>query len=253
MGTWISHLRIAENLLRIIPNLDETSFTFGSLAPDSGIPNADWTVFDPPKAVSHFIPEGETEKGICDLAFYRAHLLKCSRQSDPVLYSFLLGYFFHLVIDKLWTVRVDPAFHICYPDLFAAHSDVDAINIIKDDMYGLDQRFVRDNKESLFWRVFLNSPTPPTPLEYVRQEAFEHQMTHIREFYAHPSADWVLDRPFPYINETTMTRYVEETSVSLAKIARLLSAMPPPEALSSATTLLPTEETSVFSAPLGDI
>ena len=252
MGTWISHLRIAEILLTTIPGLDETAFTFGSLAPDSGIPNADWTVFDPPKAVSHFIPEGGTEKSICDLAFYREYLQNCSRQSDPTRYSFLLGYFFHLVSDKLWTVRVDPVFRVSYPDLFASHTVNEAIDIIKDDMYGLDQRYVRNNKECLFWRVFLNSPTPKSSLDFVRQEALEHQMNHIRDFYAHPSSDWVLDRPFPYFNEAAMTRYVDETAASLAKLARLLSAMPLPEGLSSSITLLTSEETSVFFAPLGD-
>lgn len=252
MGTWISHLRIAENLLQIIPNLDETSFTFGSLAPDSGIPNADWSSFDPPKSVSHFMPVGGTEKEIRDLEFYRGHLLHCDKSANPAQYSFLLGYFFHLVSDKLWTVRVDEAFHACHPDLFAAHSLVEAIDIIKVDMYGLDQRYVRDHKDGLFWRIFLNSPIPTADLDFVRQEAFEHQVNYIRDFYSHPSADWVLDRPFPYINEAAMARYVDETSASLTKIARLLGAMPPPEALNSAITLLTSAETSVFTTPIGD-
>jgi len=253
MGTWISHLRIAENLLQIIPNLDETSFTFGNLAPDSGLPNEDWTSFDPPKAISHFMPEDGTEKEIRDLEFYRNHLLRFDKATNPTRFSFLMGYFFHLVSDKLWTIRVDKAFHVCHPDLFASHSHMEAIDIIKDDMYALDQRYVRDNKQSLFWRVFLTSPIPTADLDFVRQEAFEHQVNYIREFYAHPSTDWVLDRPFPYINEVTMTRYVDETTASLAKIARLLAAMPPPEALNSAITLLTSEETSIFSAPIADI
>jgi hypothetical protein len=252
MGTWISHLRIAENLLTTIPGLDETAFTFGSLAPDSGLPNADWTVFDPPKSVSHFIPEGESEKNISDLVFYRNHLLHFDRKQDPVQFSFLLGYFFHLVTDRLWTVRVDAAFRVIHQDLFASHTEVEAINIIKDDMYGLDQRFVRDDHDCLFWRVFLSAPIPLSKLDFVRQDAFEHQMTHIRDFYAHPSADWVLDRPYQYFNEAAMTKYVEETSSSLAKVARLLSALPPPEALNSAIMLLTSDETSVFSVPISD-
>lgn len=253
MGTWISHLRITEKLLQIIPNLDETAFTFGNLAPDSGLPNADWTSFDPPKAVSHFMPDSGTEKEIRDLEFYHAHLLHCDKTANPEHFSFLLGYFFHLVSDKLWTIRVDEAFHVCHPDLFTSHSHFEAIEIIKGDMYALDQRYVRDHKQSLFWRVFLASTIPTANLEFVRQEAFEHQVNYIREFYAHPSTDWVLDRPFPYINEVTMTRYVDETTASLAKIARLLAAMPPPEALKSATTLLTSEETAVFTAPIADI
>ncbi len=252
MGTWISHLRISANLLNVIPNLDETAFTFGSLAPDSGLPNKDWTVFDPPKAVSHFIPSGDNEKGIQDLVFYRNYLQNLGRAQNLNIYSFMLGYFTHLISDRLWTERVDAGFHQSYPDLFAVYTENEAIDIIKEDMYGLDQIFVRDHPESLFWRVLLNSPIPRSPLEFVRQEAFEHQINHIREFYAHPSADWVLDRLFPYVNEITMNRYVEETSSSLLKIIRLVSALPPPEALTSSVTLLTSSETSVFLGPLGD-
>jgi hypothetical protein len=59
MGTWISHLRIAENLLEYFPNVDEVTFAFGNLSPDSGIPNSDWTQFDPPNEVTHFLHKGE--------------------------------------------------------------------------------------------------------------------------------------------------------------------------------------------------
>lgn len=252
MGTWISHLRIAENLLASIPGLDEATFTFGSLAPDSGLPNADWSVFDPPKAVSHFLPEGGSEKQIADLSFYRKHLQGFDRHQDPVRYSFLMGYFFHLISDRLWTERVDAAFRVIHKELFTSKSEMEAIDTIKDDMYALDQRFVRDHKDCLFWRVFLPAPIPQAGLDFVRQEAFEHQVNYIRDFYAKPSTDWVLDRTYPYINEATMARYVDETSASLARIARLLSAMPPPEALTSVVTLLTSDETSVFQPPISD-
>ncbi len=67
MGTWIGHLRIAENLLAVLPHLDEVAFAFGSLAPDSGVPNEDWSQFDPPKEVTHFLRPGEDEGRIKDL------------------------------------------------------------------------------------------------------------------------------------------------------------------------------------------
>lgn len=75
MGTWISHLRIAESLLQHFPNLDEVTFAFGNLSPDSGIPNADWTEFDPPKEVTHFLQKGEGEYAIHDLIFYEKYLV----------------------------------------------------------------------------------------------------------------------------------------------------------------------------------
>ena len=54
MASWMIHLRIADLLLDRIPRLDETAFVFGNIAPDSGIPNADWSVFTPSKSVSHY-------------------------------------------------------------------------------------------------------------------------------------------------------------------------------------------------------
>ena len=37
MASWIIHLRIAENLLGWIPNLNAEKFALGSVAPDPGI------------------------------------------------------------------------------------------------------------------------------------------------------------------------------------------------------------------------
>ena len=48
------HLRIADKLLDQLKDIDETAFVMGNIAPDSGVPNEDWTKFTPPKTVSHF-------------------------------------------------------------------------------------------------------------------------------------------------------------------------------------------------------
>lgn len=253
MGTWISHLRIAENILRVCPNLDETAFTFGSLAPDSGLPNADWTQFDPPKELSHFLPEGSGEGGAQDLVFYRKYVKTADRDENPALYSFLIGYFVHLASDHLWSDKVGKASRQVYASLFENDSEVKAWDTIKEDWYALDQRYVRDVHDCLFWRVFLNAPIPQSPLPFVRQEAFEHQVNYIRDFYSHPSDEWVLDRPYPYLNEAHMNRYIEEASASLVKSLRLLSALPAPEGLTSITSLLTSSETSAFTPPLGDV
>lgn len=252
MGSWISHLRIAENLFTSLSGLDEVAFTFGNLAPDSGLPNADWTQFDPPKEVSHFLPAGSGEGGAQDIVFYRKYLQPVNRSQDPFLYSFLLGYFIHLASDHLWADKIGRASKAAYASLFVGNSENKAWDTIKEDWYSLDQLYVRDHRDCLFWRVFLPAPIPSSPLPFVRQEAFEHQVNYIRDFYSHPSDDWVLDRPCPYLNEATMNRYVAETSASLLKILRLLAAFPAPEGLTSATMLLTSSETEAFSPPLGD-
>ena len=45
MASWMVHLRVADKLFEQIENLDEQAFIMGNIAPDSGVPNEDWTVF----------------------------------------------------------------------------------------------------------------------------------------------------------------------------------------------------------------
>ena len=61
MASWMIHLRIADQLTDRIKDLDETSFIMGNIAPDSGVPSADWTVYNPPKSVSHYKTKREDE------------------------------------------------------------------------------------------------------------------------------------------------------------------------------------------------
>lgn len=137
MGTWISHLRVAESLLSQFPEVDEVTFAFGNLSPDSGIPNADWTEFDPPKEVTHFLQKGEGEHAIHDLVFYDQYLSDVKPEQDRKLYSFRLGYFFHLICDILWARRIVTATKRDFKDLFETKPK-EAVGIVKDDWYGLD-------------------------------------------------------------------------------------------------------------------
>lgn len=119
MGTWICHLRLADVLLASLPQIDGTAFCFGNLVPDSGIPNADWTAFDPPKHVTHFLRDGEGEGRIRDLAFYREYVLPLQQEPHSERYGFLLGYFCHLLCDNLWSRRIVTATQQAFTAQFA--------------------------------------------------------------------------------------------------------------------------------------
>ena len=54
MASWMVHLRIADKLLSKIRFLDPVSFIVGNIAPDSGVPNEDWSAFTPSTKISHF-------------------------------------------------------------------------------------------------------------------------------------------------------------------------------------------------------
>ena len=252
MGTWISHLRIAEKTLAHLGDVEPAAFFFGSLAPDSGVPNDDWSAYDPPKEVTHFIRNGENEYFVCDLHFYRQYLQPVDHAQDPFTYSFSLGYFFHLICDRLWAERIGSSSRTAYPDLFSSHSETEAWNLIKKDWYDLDHLFLQQRPSFEAWQVYFNSPIPQIPFPFLVQANYESQVNYIREFYANPPQESSLVRPYPYLNEASMLRFIEDSASSLLKIKRLLLACPPPEGLDSATQLLPSTDTLPLPLPLGD-
>ncbi len=246
MGTWIAHLRVAEKVLAALPYLDETTFTFGSLAPDSGIPNADWSQFDPPKAVSHFQNPGESEDKIRDMEFYRGYLQGVA--VDDERYSYLVGYYVHLLCDKLWVRWINPTYYMVYAKELAEQG-VDYFWTLKKDWYDLDHRYVRDYPDSLFWRVYLRAPLPSMRLPFMNERALQHQTQHIRSFYSEPQAR-VLDRAYPYLRAETMLRYVTDCANAALKVLPLLDTVA--EGETSSLALLSEAELAPYAPPLGD-
>ena len=54
MATWIAHLRIANNLIQELNIQNHIDFIVGNIGPDCGVPNEDWSKFDPPGEISHW-------------------------------------------------------------------------------------------------------------------------------------------------------------------------------------------------------
>ena len=54
MASWMIHLRVADRLLDLIPDLSPIEFIMGNLAPDSGrVCGTDQ--FDPPAKITHYL------------------------------------------------------------------------------------------------------------------------------------------------------------------------------------------------------
>ena len=251
VGTWISHLRITENLLPYFPNVDEVTFTFGNLSPDSGVPNADWTEFDPPKEVTHFLRKGEAEHAIHDLIYYQQYLANINPEDGLKRYSFRLGYFFHLICDIIWAKRVWEATQGQFKPLFDADFKK-AVGLVKDDWYGLDQLYVRDHPEHIFWRVIMTNPYPPSYLPFVKNKALHHQYDHIRKFYSEQEDKWFLSIPYQYLNETTMTRIVNESIDAVLIVNEKVNSIKNFDGLASSISLLPESLITPYMEPLGN-
>jgi hypothetical protein len=240
MATWIAHLRIAENLLAHIPDLDAAQFAIGNVAPDSGIPDEKWEKFEPPPEVTHFKRSDSVHKDIADLDFYRRYLADISPQDTP-RFSFRLGYFFHLITDNLWTIKVGKPTQAQYPDQFAA--DKNFIWEVKEDWYGLDHIYIRAHPNCLFWRVFLDAEpfdvAPPSgtsqdkpiaaDLDFLPAEALSRQLAHIKSYYQRrdEEIDAMCARPMIYLSAASMDAFVLEATDRIQKIYRALWPVPP--------------------------
>ena len=251
MGTWICHLRIAEKLLHHFPELDEVNFAFGNLSPDSGIPNADWTEFEPPKEVTHFLQKGDGEDAVHDLLFYEQYLANINPEEDIKRYSFRLGYFFHLICDIVWAKCIWEATQSFYrSDLEKNKSE--AIENIKREWYGLDQLHVRAYPDSLFWRVIVPNQNPPSYLPFIKNEALHHQYDYIRRYYSQPERDWFSALSYHYLNEKTMSRIVDDSVQAILLVHKKLQNMQNLDGLQSSVNLMPESFVTPYEGPLGN-
>ena len=253
MGTWISHLRIAENLLETFPEFDPATFACGHLAPDSGLPNADWSAFDPPKETTHYLRKGEGEGDIRDLDFYRDYAGELGDGENRERYSFLWGYFFHLLCDHLWSKRVGAPSRRQFATLFSEQREQgkDAFWTLKEDWYGLDFRYLRDHPDSLFWRVFLPSPNPPSYVAFIPSSVLHDQLDYKRKFYETDEAG-VLDRTYPYLNEKTMTRFVDDCTSTLSAVYAALRGGADFRNGATALDFVDKAQVTPYASPLGD-
>ncbi len=102
MALWVTHLMIADRVLKKLPHLDARGFCVGSIAPDCNQENADWTEFTPPREVTHWMNGKIKDEDDCD-RFRDVYFL--SRESEIETdeeYAFLLGYYAHLITDAMY-------------------------------------------------------------------------------------------------------------------------------------------------------
>ena len=208
MASWMVHLRIADKLLDSIPGLSPTEFIVGNIAPDSGVPNEDWSSFSPPTSVSHFKSAGKK----ADPEAFAAKYFTCPPEYNREQYSFYLGYLTHLLTDVLWSEQ------IARPALDrAGKSDSpdreEYIWKLKKDWYDLDFKFLRDHPcFRAFWVYLGAAGFRNAFMEEFAPDAFDNRRQYITGFYL--SGRDGLDREYPYLTEGEMDAFVAD-SISL--------------------------------------
>ena len=211
MASWMVHLRIADKLLDRIPELSPVEFIVGNIAPDSGVPNEDWSSFTPNTKISHFKSSGKKAGPETFAAKYFTHEQRTGY--DTPQFSFYLGYLTHLMTDVLWSDQ------IAVPTL-VLHTKEDApdreefIWKIKEDWYDLDYKYLRDHPGFRAFRVYLGAVGFRNDfMEEFSPDAFDNRRQYITDFYLQGKEN--LDREYPYLTEARMDRFVEEATDSI--------------------------------------
>ena len=257
MGTYISHFRIAESLLIALENLEDQAFLFGNLAPDSGTPNEDWSHFNPPRTITHFLGpgegegEGEGEGKIKDMEFRRQYMLGTDAGKEDCCYSFFLGYFFHLVCDTLWSSWIVKASILQYESIIR-EKEANAWSEIRQDWHDLDRKYFRDHSQLEIWRLMKSLHNPPECLEYLPQEVMRQQMDYIEHVYLKPKEGKRLDRGYPYLAEATMDRFVKESTQIIIEIMQRRDELMRSDS-NTALSIFESERMLPYEYPLGDM
>ena len=214
MASWMVHLRIADKLLDRIPELSPVEFIVGNIAPDSGVPNEDWSSFTPSTKISHFKTDG-AKAG--PRAFAEKYFTPTQRHHyTDRQYAFYLGYLTHLMTDVLWSER------IVHPTLekYARKDAPDRDQFIwkiKEDWYDLDHKYLRDHPGFRAFRVYLGAVGFRNDfMEEFSIDAFENRRVYITDFYLQGKDG--LDREYPYLTESEMDAFTEEAVQSILDI-----------------------------------
>lgn len=212
MASWMIHLRIADKLLDKLNNITTTEFIMGNIAPDSGVPNEDWSVFTPSGDISHFKEESiDGWKNINIDKFINTHFMKkhikgYSRKE----YSFFLGYYTHLLTDIEWVNQVCKPSEERFADLCNEIGRVNFVWTLKKDWYDLDFLYLKKNPDFRAFRLYEQSKDfKNTFMDIFAEDAFENRRQYITGFYLAGRED--LEREYPYLNELQTDAFVENT------------------------------------------
>lgn len=211
MASWMVHLRLADKLLDRIPDLSPTEFVVGNIAPDSGVPNEDWSVFTPSKTVSHFKLNDQAPKSIHIPSFVGQYFTPELRNGyDKQAYSFYLGYLTHLLTDCLWSERIP----IPNPD---CEDRTAFVNKVKEDWYDLDYLYLRKHPNFRAFSVFDQAVGfKNTYMDIFAPDAFDNRRQYITGFYREPNDH--LDREYPYLTEAEADAFVEQAAEDILLI-----------------------------------
>lgn len=183
MAFWVTHLMVADRVLKELPWLSRHEYCVGNIAPDCNVENEDWSDFTPPREMTHWMTAERKNAADCD-RFIHEYLLPRNPQTVPEA-SFLWGYYTHLVTDAEFqrTIRDEERVHAAWkrikaiPELAAAAEGMpenwDSVKRIipkterLEEIGAIEREFLSANPGSGFLTEIVGLESFPDLLEFL--------------------------------------------------------------------------------------
>lgn len=210
MASWMVHLRVADRLLDCLKDVAPREFVMGNIAPDSGLPNEDWTAYFPDRKSSHFQRQGpDGREGIQVDDFVNQYFTAALQQNyAKEQYSFYLGYLTHLLTDVEWVLRI---FRPCMD----RHMEVQPEDrnrllwAMKADWYDLDFLYFKKHPDFRAFRIYETaSGFVNSYMDIFSEDAFDRRRGDIVDFYRGGREN--LEREYPYLTEEEADDFVDK-------------------------------------------
>lgn len=185
MATWVTHLMIADMVMKQCPKLDRHGFCVGNIAPDCNVENKDWTSFTPSREVTHWMSSDRKVAADGD-KFYMEYIEKRKNEiQSQEQYSFLLGYYSHLITDAAFQLfirdekKVKDTWDRIKADekmrerAIGYQEDWDSIKKIipyqerMHEIYSMEAEYLRDNPDSGYLTEILPLKEFPDYIDYL--------------------------------------------------------------------------------------
>ncbi|KGE18418.1 hypothetical protein PWYN_28355 [Paenibacillus wynnii] len=201
MATWVTHFRIAEELINRGLNISKVGFLIGNIGPDCGLMNEDGK-FSPPKRVTHFMNDREIN---AEMFYQQFSLNKIDFTSEKG--SYYLGYYVHLITDKEWIKLINIKKEEQVHQAIIGTSEYN--HLVKRDWYWLDFKYLKEKQDHIFWTDFQYIKGFTEHLPFFAAGQTNQQIKNITQFYCNTLVPE--DHVPVYLKEVEVNYFVKET------------------------------------------
>jgi hypothetical protein len=210
MASWLTHLRIAEIIKQRVPEIDFPYFIIGSIAPDSGVPDKSDRNYIPSKELTHFrYQKNESIADMDESVFFNNYLVpeKIITRSDSTR-SFLWGYYFHLITDKLWLEEYFRPFQKSY-ESENENPDEDFIEFIREEMFSLDFDYLKTKGSELIDQLMDFDGAINFFYEFDSEYIYECKKRIVDFYTGEPTS---LNREYKHLNPQIIEEFIAKAS-----------------------------------------